>query len=189
VLVFPPDEAGRRVVRAGLVLVPAGQDRQPGAGRRGAVQALAKEGWLTGTEGNVVDLRPVKAPGAPGDAGLRAVVEIGFDKWNALQTVNALLDAACRWSRSAEHRRHVPGQQAPRGAGVRQAAAPRRQPGAALLRRQRALLFDSNDNFRPDKKKSKANGRIDGIVATVMALSRAMADGNKKSFWEHDGTS
>jgi phage terminase large subunit-like protein len=36
-------------------------------------------------------------------------------------------------------------------------------------------LFDSNGNYRPDKKKSKENGRIDGIVATVMALSRAVA--------------
>ena len=38
-----------------------------------------------------------------------------------------------------------------------------------------ALLFDTNGNFRPDKKKSKPNGRIDGVVATVMALGRAMA--------------
>lgn len=38
-----------------------------------------------------------------------------------------------------------------------------------------ALLFDSNGNFRPDKKKSNANGRIDGVVATVMALSRAVS--------------
>jgi len=40
-----------------------------------------------------------------------------------------------------------------------------------------ALLFDSNGNFRPDKKRSNANGRIDGIVATVMALSRAVSGG------------
>jgi phage terminase large subunit-like protein len=37
-----------------------------------------------------------------------------------------------------------------------------------------ALLFDSNGNFRPDKKKSRQNGRIDGIVATAMAMSRAV---------------
>jgi phage terminase large subunit-like protein len=36
-----------------------------------------------------------------------------------------------------------------------------------------ALLFDSNGNFRPDKKKSKPLGRIDPLVATVLALSRA----------------
>ena len=38
-----------------------------------------------------------------------------------------------------------------------------------------ALLYDTNGNFRPDKKRSKKNGRIDPIVATVMALSRAVA--------------
>ena len=35
-----------------------------------------------------------------------------------------------------------------------------------------SLLFDSNGNYRPNKKTSKENGRIDGIVATVMALGR-----------------
>jgi phage terminase large subunit-like protein len=39
-----------------------------------------------------------------------------------------------------------------------------------------ALLFDTNGNFRPDKKKSNVNGRIDGVVATVMALSRAVSN-------------
>ena len=37
-----------------------------------------------------------------------------------------------------------------------------------------ALLYDSNDNFRPDKRRSRANGRIDGIVAACMAGSMAM---------------
>ncbi|MNL90171.1 hypothetical protein D3C87_2210280 [compost metagenome] len=36
-----------------------------------------------------------------------------------------------------------------------------------------SLLFDSNGNFRPDKKRSKQKGRIDPAVATVLALSRA----------------
>ena len=41
-----------------------------------------------------------------------------------------------------------------------------------------ALLFDTNGNFRPDKKKSNLNGRIDGVVALVMALSRCvLSDG------------
>ena len=38
-----------------------------------------------------------------------------------------------------------------------------------------ALLHDSNENFRPDKKRSKPNGRIDPVVATIMALSRAVS--------------
>jgi phage terminase large subunit-like protein len=42
-----------------------------------------------------------------------------------------------------------------------------------------ALLFDSNGNFRPDKKKSNDTGRIDGIVASVMALSRVAAHEDK----------
>ena len=34
------------------------------------------------------------------------------------------------------------------------------------------LLSDSNDNYRPNKKRSR--DRIDGIVAVIMAMNRAL---------------
>lgn len=34
------------------------------------------------------------------------------------------------------------------------------------------VLKDTNDNYRPNKKKSRE--RIDGIVALIMALNRAL---------------
>ena len=102
------------------------------------------------------------------------VVEIGFDRWNALQLANELLEA------------DVPLVEVPQNTGGMHPGSKRleelvygfllKHGGKPVLRwcaMNTALLFDTNGNFRPDKKKSNANGRIDGVVATVMALSRA----------------
>ncbi len=137
-------------------------------------KAWQEAGWIKATPGNVTDYGPVR------ECILQSmkeydVREIGFDKWNALQLANELLEA------------DVPLVEVPQNTGGM-------HPGSKLLEQlvyglllqhngnpvlrwcamNVALLFDSNGNFRPDKKKSNANGRIDGIVATVMALSRAV---------------
>lgn len=134
----------------------------------------ASDGWLTVTEGDVTDYAPVK------EAVLEAcrlydVKEIGFDRWNAQQLSNDLMEA------------DVPIVEVPQNTGGMYPGSKKleeliyakrfRHGGNPVLRYAAgnvALLYDSNDNFRPDKKRSKANGRIDPIVATVMALSRAV---------------
>lgn len=149
-------------------------------------KAWQEAGWITGTEGNVTDYNPVR---------LRIlqslqeydVQEIGFDRWNALQLANELMEQG------------VPLVEVPQNTGGM-------YPGSKLLEElvygklmqhggnpvlrwcaaNTALLFDSNGNFRPDKKKSNANGRIDGVVATVMALSRAASGAATTSFWDRD---
>lgn len=135
-------------------------------------KAWQTAGWITGTEGDVTDYCPVRR------CILQSIqdydiVEIGFDRWNAQQLSNELLE------------QDLPLVEVPQNTGGM-------YPGSKLLEElvygrrlqhggnpvlrfcavNTALLFDTNGNYRPDKKKSKANGRIDGIVATVMALSR-----------------
>jgi phage terminase large subunit-like protein len=133
------------------------------------------EGWLTATDGDVADYGPVK------EAILQAVrdydlVELGFDRWNAQQLANELLEKDIplvevpqrtdgMYPGSKKLEQLVYGQQLQHGDN----------PVLRYCAGNVALLFDSNDNFRPDKKKSKRNGRIDGVVATVLALSRAVA--------------
>ncbi len=102
------------------------------------------------------------------------VKEIGFDRWNALQLANELLDM------------NVPLVEVPQNTGGMYPGSKKLEElvygkffqhgGNPVLRwcaMNVALLFDTNGNYRPDKKKSNLNGRIDGIVATVMALARA----------------
>lgn len=132
------------------------------------------EGWLTATPGDVTDYGPVKAAVVQAMQDFD-VVDIGFDRWNAQQMCNELIDAG------------VPLVEVPQNTGGM-------YPGSSLLEQlvygrkflhagnpvlrycamSVALLFDTNGNFRPDKKKSGLIGRIDGIVATVMAASRCV---------------
>lgn len=131
------------------------------------------EGWLEVTAGNVTDYGPV-AEAVREACATYQVKEIGFDRWNALQLANELLED------------DVPLVEVPQNTGGMYPGSKKleelvyakrlRHGGNPVLRWAAgnvALLFDSNDNFRPDKKRSKKNGRIDPIVATVMALSRA----------------
>jgi phage terminase large subunit-like protein len=135
--------------------------------------AWEEAGWITGTEGNVTDYNPVRQRILQSMAEYQ-VAEIGFDRWNALQLANELMDL------------DVPLVEVPQNTGGMHPGSKRleelvyglnlKHGGNPVLRwcaMNTALLFDSNGNFRPDKKKSNATGRIDGIVATVMALSRA----------------
>jgi phage terminase large subunit-like protein len=174
-LVFPPTDADPhwRV----LVWVWCPQDKIDTQEHDDAApyKAWQKAGWITGTEGNVTDYEPVRKQ------IMRSlqdydVTEIGYDKWNAQQLANQLTDAG------------VPLVEIPQNIGGM-------HPGSKLLEElvyglllqhggnpvlrwcamNCALLFDSNGNYRPDKKKSNANGRIDAIVATIMALSRIAA--------------
>lgn len=138
-------------------------------------QAWEGAGWITATPGNVTDYDPVEE--AVHQAGRDfELLSVGFDRWNAQQLCNKLTDAG------------LPMVEIPQNTGGM-------YPGAKLLERlvysgvlrhggnpvlrycadNTALLFDSNDNFRPDKRRSRPNGRIDGIVAACMAASRAAA--------------
>lgn len=180
--VFPPeddDPAGEWVV---LVFFWCPQDKidTQEAADRAKYKLWQKQGWLTGTPGNVTDYGPVREKLLWACQNFD-VVEVGFDRWNAQQLANELQEAG------------VPLVEVPQNTGGM-------YPGSKALeilvyskRLQHAgnpvlrycagnvvLLFDTNDNFRPDKRKSKPNGRIDGVVATVMALSRAVATSGER---------
>ena len=174
-LVFPPEDEGG--VWAVLVWhwCPQAKVAVQEADDLANYGAWSKAGWLTPTDGNVTDYAPVKAQVLWAVQEFD-VVDIGFDRWNAQQLANELLEA------------DVPLVEVPQNTGGMHPGSKRLEElvyserlahaGNPVLRycaQNTALLFDSNGNFRPDKKRSKLNGRIDGIVATVMALSRAVS--------------
>lgn len=172
VLVFPPmDDDDEWFVIAHCFVPRAKVDGQS----RSDMAPYAKwerEGWLTVTEGDVLDFNVVR------EAVIEArdtyeLVECGFDVWNATHLANELIEE------------DVPMVQVPQSvAGL--------SPGAKLLERlvygkkwrhggnpvyrwcaqNVALYIDGNENIKPDKKRS--SGRIDPIVATCGALSRAL---------------
>jgi phage terminase large subunit-like protein len=173
VLYFPPEQPGEDWHVLAWFWCPQekidSQEHDDGA----PYKKWQEEGWLIGTPGNVTDYAYVR------ERILRSlkefdVQEVGFDRWNALQLANELLEAG------------VPLVEVPQNTGGMHPGSKKLEElvyglllqhgGNPVLRScaaNTALLFDSNGNFRPDKKRSNANGRIDGIVASSMALSRA----------------
>lgn len=174
-LVFPPledDAAGEWHVLVRIWCPQEKADNQA-AEDRADYRRWAEEGWLTITEGAVTDYRNVKAAVLEAHRTFE-LVEVGFDVWNSTQLVSELLD------------KEVPMVEVPQNFGGMYPGSKKfeeltysrklRHGGNAVLTwavLNVALLFDTNGNFRPDKKKSRLRGRIDPAVAVVMAMSRA----------------
>lgn len=173
-LVFPPLEPGGEWFLLAKVWCPRSRVESQ-ADDAAPYAKWEAEGWLTVTEGNVTDYDPAIAEIKQACQRYQ-VKQIGFDRYNALQMCNKLLEE------------DIPLVEVPQLTTGMYPGSKKleeliysnrlRHGGNPVLRWTAgnvSLLFDSNDNFRPDKKRSKKNGRIDPIVATVMALSRAVA--------------
>lgn len=141
-----------------------------------------KEGWLTFTEGNVVDYSQVRADIREESRALGCtVVEAGYDPWNASETVQEM--------EKKDRLTMVPIRQ-----GYASLSAPSKElerlvmgstPSSPLLRhggnpvlRWMAdcveVMQDPGGNIKPTKPdRRKAAQRIDGIAALINALARA----------------
>jgi phage terminase large subunit-like protein len=140
-------------------------------------------GWLRFTEGNVVDYARVRADIEAEVDRLECVVQsIGYDPWNASETVQKLADAGF--------------QMVPITQGYSNLSAPAKSlerlvlgstPAAPLLRTNGNPVLrwmadcvevrqDDNGNIKPVKPdRVKSAKRIDGIVALIMAERELIA--------------
>ena len=177
-LVFPPEEEGQPWHVLVWFWCPQAKIDASEHDDAAPYKRWQTEGWLTATPGDVTDYGPVRRTVMQSLEDYD-VQDIGFDRWNAQQLCNEMMEAG------------VPLVEVPQNTGGM-------YPGSKLLEAlvygrslqhggnpvlrycamNVALLFDTNGNYRPDKKKSNLTGRIDGIVAAVMALSR---------YVQHDG--
>lgn len=133
----------------------------------------AAEGWLETTSGNVTD-HDVVAEAVIADASRCELIELGADPWN-LGSVETRLQAAGVVVVRIPQTMQMLG---PATKQLERLVLSKRlaHDGNPILRwalGNVSLMFDSNDNYRPDKKRSR--GRIDPVVALVMALNRAFS--------------
>ena len=177
-LVFPPDEPGGQWHVLVWFWCPQGKIDAQEHDDAAPYKRWQAEGWLTGTEGDVTDYGPVRR------AVMRAmedfdVVDIGFDRWNAQQLCNEMMEAGVPLVEVPQNTGGMyPGAKALEELVYGRILAHGGNPVLRWCAMNVALLFDTNGNFRPDKKKSNLNGRIDGIVALNVALSRCvLSDG------------
>lgn len=144
-----------------------------------------KQGLLTVTPGNVVDYRLVKRD-ILADAKIYPVREIAFDPWNATQLA---LELEQEGFVMAEIRQGVKTLSEPckkfEGIVLDGLLAHGANDVLRWMAGNVAVRMDSNENFAPVKNES--TGRIDGIVATINALARAIVYLDDPSVYEERG--
>jgi len=147
-----------------------------------------KEGLITACEGPVVDLDAV-------EAYLRqthetyGIFELAYDPWNAGQLMKKLTDSDIPL---IEVRQNFGNLSEPTKL-LQEKVLQRlfRHGGNKVLRWNAdctAIKSDDNDNIRPVKPdRNKTGKRIDGILAAILALSRAMLQYERGSAYEKEG--
>lgn len=146
-----------------------------------------RQGYLTPTAGNVVDYDHIRADINALGARYR-ITELAFDPWNASQIATQLtgdgfqvVEIRQGYRTLSEPTKHL---------AALVADGKLRHGGHPMLRwmaRNLTVRTDPNGNVAPDK--AKAQERIDGMVALVMALSRLivqMPGGNTSPYENYD---
>ncbi len=186
VLVFPPQHDGDRYQVLCRFWIPEESMRDRSRRDRVPYDAWVREGYITATPGNVIDYDYVLAQ-IDEDAGRYDIQEIAFDRWGATRIVQQLEDAGMTVVQF--------------GQGFSSMSPPTKELERLLLGGKLAhggnpvlswmagnvvVREDPAGNIKPDKGKSIE--KIDGIVALVMALDRALRHGNSgRSVYEERG--
>lgn len=169
-LVFPSD-SGEIDVLCRFWLPEATIERYSKKGQRHWAQWV-REGWLTATPGDVIDYEFIRAE-VNALSKRFALQEVAFDPWGATDIATRLLGdgipmVECRqgYKTLSEPAKDLEARVISKK--VRHAA----NPVLRFCASNAVVSTDSAGNIKPDKE--KASDRIDGIVATIMALSRAI---------------
>lgn len=171
-LLFPEDDGGFYTQQ--LFFVPEDGMRRRAERDRVPYPLWAEQGWLEATSGNITDYDFIRerVRQLVDDHGI-TIRELAYDRWNATQLITQLGGDGLTV--------------VPVGQGYASMAAPAkeleklllggklRHDGNPVMRWMLANVAVEQDpagNIKPSKAKSTE--RIDGVVALVMALSRAM---------------
>jgi len=150
----------------------------------GNASAWVRQGWLRTTPGNVTDYAFVQAQ-IQADLDQFDVVSIGFDPWNSTQMVNSLQDSGVKnLVRVYQDFRRLspPLKELQRLLLTGTAEKPLFRAGGNPVLRWNvdnlSVDIDANGNVKPNKAHSM--DKIDGVAATVNALSEALVTKPKK---------
>jgi phage terminase large subunit-like protein len=137
--------------------------------------AWTRDGWMAATPGNVIDYNFIKAK-VRELASEYQVVEWAYDPWNAMQFAT---DLSLEGLQMVEFRQGYGSLSEPSKAFEALITAARVghttergvNPVMRWMISNAAVRRDPAENIKPDKSQTK--GRIDGVVASVMATGRA----------------
>lgn len=191
-LVFPPLADGEPWKVLPRLWIPKESMLARAKTARVPYEAWVRDGFLQTTPGDVTDhafiLEQIRK-----DATTFDLREIAFDRWGAAQVVTKLQEIAAETGHSDEWVIQF-------GQGFQSMSAPMKELERLVLGRQLAhgghpaLAWmasnvvadeDAAGNVKPNKRLSRQ--KIDGIVATIMALGRAMTHQADASVYESRG--
>jgi phage terminase large subunit-like protein len=147
--------------------------------------AWAREGWLTLTPGDVIDYEFIRAE-VNALAKRFKLQELAFDPWGATDLSNRLLGdgiqmVECRQGYKTLSEPSKDFEARVMSRKVRHASNP-------ILRfcvSNAVVTRDAAGNIKPDKE--KASDRIDGVVSSVMAMSRMISVKTEENPYKHRG--
>ena len=172
VLAFPPVVEGDLFQFLWRFFLP--QEAMLARSRRDRVpyDVWVRQGFITVTPGDVIDYKAIYAQ-FDADAQAFDLEEVAFDRWGATQVAQDLADRGATMIQF--------------GQGFASMSSPMKQmetmvlggriahghnPVANWMMGNVVALTDASENIKPDKAHSRE--RIDGVVAAIMALDRAI---------------
>lgn len=182
-MVFPWDDGSFKLVPH--FWIPAENIRERMNRDRVPYDAWVRDGLVTATPGNVIDYAYIKAHILKA-ASKHQIQELAFDRWGAIKLVTELQDEgmtvipfgqgfASMSGASKEFQKYVLEKKLHHG----------NNPVLNWMAGNVAVRQDPAGNIKPDKASSKS--RIDGIVASIMALDRAVRHATGPSVYENRG--
>ncbi|WP_230371271.1 terminase TerL endonuclease subunit [Paludibacterium denitrificans] len=134
--------------------------------------AWARNGYIIPTAGTQIDQEAIRRQ-IIDDAASFEIQSIGFDAWNAGKIATELMEDGMEMVALTQNFQNLSEPSKELEAKILAGGfAHGGQPVLRWMAGNVVVLRDTNDNYRPNKKRSRE--RIDGIVALVMALNRAM---------------
>jgi len=155
--------------------MPEDAARDPEKRRRDRVpyDLWVEQGWITATPGNVIDYGWIRKDLERFEAELQ-ILQVGYDPWNATQFATEVGEEI--GLEMVPIRQGVISLNAPTKELLKLAIALRLRHGGnpvlAWMAANLTVRVDSNGNVKPDREHSRA--KIDGVVALIMALDRAL---------------
>ncbi len=174
-LVFPPEDSGGKFECLFRIFMPEEAALDPERRRRDRVpyDAWVERGWIHATPGNVIDYAWIRRElEILGDRF--SILQVGYDPWNATQFATELEEEAglsmvpIRQGYASLSNPTKELAKLVRSGGLRHAG----HPVLRWMVDNLVTVEDPSGNLKPDRRKSRH--KIDGAVALVMALDRAL---------------
>jgi phage terminase large subunit-like protein len=174
VLLFPPDDINRNWIALPWFWIPEGRIQERVETDHVPYDIWVQQGYLQTTPGDVIDYAFIEWKIIE-LAGIYDIQEIGFDPWNAMQTAVRLGDEGLTMVEIRQGFKSM----SPPMKEIEQLVRGKKltHNGHPVLRWNVGnveVKTDENENIRPVK--GKGTERIDGLVAMINAMARAMLD-------------